>query len=54
MVAAGISTLLIHSPALAQESAKVLSIHNGQQLLIDVNGQGRTLRLACLQAPRSQ
>ena len=35
MVAAGISTLLIHSPALAQESAKVLSIHNGQQLLIE-------------------
>ena len=39
MVAAGISTLLIHSPALAQESAKVLSIHNGQQLLIEVNGK---------------
>jgi endonuclease YncB( thermonuclease family) len=54
MVAAGISTLLMHSPALAQERAKVLSIHNGQQLLIEVNGQGRTLRLACLQAPRSQ
>ena len=54
MVAAGISTLLMQSPALALERAKVLSIHNGQQLLIEVNGQGRTLRLACLQAPRSQ
>ena len=50
-MAAGISTLLMHSPALAQERAKVLSIHNGQQLLIEVNGQGRTLRLACLQLP---
>ncbi len=46
--------LLLQCPALAQERAKVLSVHNGQQLLIEINGQGRTLRLACLQAPRSQ
>ena len=54
MVAASISTLLMQSPALAQERAKMLSTHSGQQLLIKMNGQGRTLCLACQQAPSSQ
>ena len=30
----------------------VLNVTNGQQLLIEIDGQGRALRLACLQAPR--
>ena len=44
--------LVLQVPVLAGQPVQVLSIHNGQQLLIEVNGQGRTLRLACLQAPR--
>ena len=31
---------------------KVLRVTNGQQVLIEIDGQGRALRLACLQAPR--
>ena len=31
---------------------KVLHVTNGQQVLIEIDGQGRALRLACLQAPR--
>ena len=33
---------------------EVLSISNGQQLLIEYNGEARALRLACLQAPRQR
>ena len=36
-----------------QEPVKVLSITDGQQLLVEVNDYGRAVRLACLQAPRS-
>ena len=35
-----------------QRPVKVLSITNGQQLLVEVEGHGRAVRLACLQAPR--
>ena len=31
---------------------RVLSISNAQQLLVEMDGQGRAVRLACLQAPR--
>ena len=31
---------------------KVLRVTNGQEVLIEIDGQGRALRLACLQAPR--
>ena len=31
---------------------KVLRVTNGQQVLIEIDGQERPLRLACLQAPR--
>ena len=34
------------------QPVRVLSISNGQQLLIELDGQGRAVRLACLQAPR--
>ena len=34
------------------QSVRVLSISNAQQLLVELNGQGRAVRLACLQAPR--
>ena len=44
---------LAQTPSATLQPVKVLSLHNGQQLLIELNGQGRTLRLACLQAPRS-
>jgi endonuclease YncB( thermonuclease family) len=35
-----------------QRPVKVLSITNGQQLLVEVEDHGRAIRLACLQAPR--
>ena len=34
------------------QPVRVLSISNAQQLLVEVDGQGRAVRLACLQAPR--
>ena len=36
------------------QPVKVVSISNGQQLLIEYDGEGRALRLACLQAPRQR
>ena len=44
--------LLLPGSASAQQSVEVLSVINGQQLLIELDGDGRSLRLACLQAPR--
>ena len=35
-----------------QMPVKVLSITNGQQLLVELEEHGRAVRLACLQAPR--
>ena len=35
-----------------EQSVKILSITNGQQLLVEVEQHGRAVRLACLQAPR--
>ena len=35
-----------------QKPVKILSITNGQQLLVEVEQHGRAVRLACLQAPR--
>ena len=35
-----------------QRPVKVISITNGQQLLVQVEAHGRAVRLACLQAPR--
>jgi len=37
---------LAQSPGFTLQPVEVLSLHNGQQLLIELNGQGRTLRLA--------
>ena len=34
------------------QPVRVLSISNAQQLLVEIDGQGRAVRLACLQAPR--
>ena len=34
------------------QPVRVLSISNAQQLLVELDGQGRAVRLACLQAPR--
>ena len=34
------------------QPGRVLSISNAQQLLVELDGQGRAVRLACLQAPR--
>ena len=29
----------------------VLKVNNGQEVLVDINGEGRAVRLACIQAP---
>ena len=34
------------------QPVRVLSISNAQQLLVESDGQGKAVRLACLQAPR--
>jgi len=43
-------------PGLAGEQqghpVQVLAVNNGQELLVEIEGQGRTIRLSCLQAPR--
>ncbi len=33
---------------------KVLKVNNGQEVLVEMNGEGRAVRLACLQAPLHQ
>lgn len=32
----------------------VLKVNNGQEVLVDINGEGRAVRLACIQAPLQQ
>ncbi|MDA7433418.1 thermonuclease family protein [Synechococcus sp. AH-601-N10] len=32
----------------------VLKVNNGQEVLVEINGEGRAVRLACLQAPLHQ
>ena len=32
----------------------VLKVNNGQEVLVDINGEGRAVRLACIQAPLRQ
>jgi micrococcal nuclease len=61
MTACGLAVCSVSSSALAQSSAvaplqsvQVLAVNNGQELLVEIEGQGRTLRLSCLQAPRPQ
>ena len=47
------ATILVPSGGHTQEqSVKIPSITNGQQLLVEVEQHGRAVRLACLQAPR--
>jgi micrococcal nuclease len=47
--------VLAQSGAVApQKSVQVLAVNNGQELLVEIDGQGLTLRLSCLQAPRPQ
>lgn len=36
-----------------QEIVTVLMVNNGQEVLVESAGQGRTVRLSCLQAPRA-
>ena len=46
-------TILFPSGGNSQEqSVKILSITNGQQLWVEVEQHGRPVRLACLLAPR--
>ncbi len=52
MILSAVAGVALQVPVPDGQPVQVLTIHNGQQLLIDGNGQGRTLRLACLQAPR--
>jgi len=37
-----------------QDTVKVLMVTNGQEVLVEQNGQGRAVRLSCLQAPRPE
>ena len=47
------ATIFVPSGGHAQEqSVKIASITNGQQLLVEVEQHGRAVRLASLQAPR--
>ena len=47
------ATILVPSGGHTQDqSVKILSITNGQQLLVEVEQHGCAVRLACLQAPR--
>ena len=36
------------------ENVTVLKVNNGQEVLVEMNGEGRSVRLACLQAPLHQ
>ena len=36
------------------QSVTVLKVNNGQEVLVEINGEGRAVRLACIQAPLHQ
>jgi len=61
VVTFGLAVGAVSPAALAQsqtaarlQPVQVLAVNNGQELLVEIDGQGRTLRLSCLQAPRPQ
>lgn len=33
------------------QAVTVLRVNNGQEVLVELNGEGRAVRLACIQAP---
>ena len=37
-----------------QDTVRVLTVSNGQEVLVEQDGQGRAVRLSCLQAPRPE
>ena len=42
------------SPPQPRQPVTVLMVNDGQEVLVDALGQGRSIRLSCLQAPRPQ
>lgn len=35
-----------------RQAVRLLRVNNGQEVLVEMNGEGRSVRLSCLQAPR--
>lgn len=49
---------LLSSPVMAdphpRRNVTVLTVNNGQEILVDLSGEGRAVRLACVQAPLAE
>lgn len=49
---------LLSSPVMAdphpRRNVTVLTVNNGQEILVDLAGEGRAVRLACIQAPLAE
>lgn len=53
-----LGSALLSSPVMAdphpRRDVTVLTVNNGQEILVDLQGEGRAVRLACIQAPLAE
>lgn len=54
LMAAALPTAVAAEPSHPTQRVTVLKVNNGQEVLVEINGEGRAVRLACIQAPLHQ
>ncbi len=54
LMAAAFPIALAAQPSHPSQKVTVLKVNNGQEVLVEINGEGRAVRLACIQAPLEQ
>ena len=54
LACAAFSVVAAAEQAHPTQSVTVLKVNNGQEVLVEINGEGRAVRLACIQAPLHQ
>lgn len=54
LTCAAFSVVAAAEQAHPTQNVTVLKVNNGQEVLVEINGEGRAVRLACIQAPLHQ
>ena len=54
LTAAALPIVVSAEQAQPTQIVNVLKVNNGQEVLVEINGEGRAVRLACIQAPLHQ
>ena len=54
LASAAIPAMVVAAQAPPVQFVTVLKVNNGQEVLVEINGEGRAVRLACIQAPLYQ